>query len=267
MIKENPSYLTLLHSTNWVNLGTAIGFLLLGYLLAKRISLFLEHTFSKRFSRHHVMLLSRGAFYLIFIIFFVSGLQHMGFNLSVLLGAAGVFTVAISFASQTAASNLISGIFLLFEHPFKMGDNIEVNGVSGVVESIDLLSTKLKTADNKLVRIPNEILIKSNIINLNYFKIRRIDLIVAIAYSSTISPIKTLLLSIAEQCSHVLKDPPATIAINNFADVAIELKFMVWVNTADVSMVKDQLQEEIKRQFDLNGIEMPYPQLNFHRIN
>ena len=98
----------------------ATSLLIVGYFIAKKLSVLAERAGSKRFSRHHTLLIKRSIFYLVFTIFFVSSLQHLGFKLSVLLGAAGVFTVAISFASQTAVSNLISGIFLLFEHPFKI---------------------------------------------------------------------------------------------------------------------------------------------------
>lgn len=249
----------LLNEAKLLNFAYAMGLLIFGYLLAKRLSQLVERAMHTHFSRHHVMLVRRGIFYILFLMFCVSGLQHLGFNLSVLLGAAGVFTVAISFASQTAASNLISGIFLLFERPFKMGDNIEVNGVNGVVESIDLLSTKLKTGDNKLIRIPNETLIKSEIVNLNYFSIRRIDLLINVAYSCNITQVKTLLLAIAENAQHVLKDPAPSILINRFADSAVEFKFMVWVATAEISTVKNELQEEIKQQFEAAGIEMPLP--------
>lgn len=250
-----------INSTKLLNMLYAFGLLTAGYILAQRISKLIERTSTGHFSRHHVMLISRGSFYLIFIIFFISGLQHLGFNLSVLLGAAGVFTVAISFASQTAASNLISGIFLLFEHPFKMGDSIEVNGISGVVESIDLLSTKLKTADNKLIRIPNETLIKSAITNVNYFDIRRIELPISIAYNNDIAQVKALLLSIAADCKNVLTEPAATVNINKFTDTSIELQFMVWANTKKITSTKNQLQEEVKQQFEKQGITIPSLQM------
>jgi len=135
------------HSEKLINTTYAVCLFVFGYFIAKRFSIIVDRAFAKRFSRHHTMLIRRSVFYLIFTIFAVTSLQHIGFHLSVLLGAAGVFTVAISFASQTAASNLISGIFLLFEHPFKVGDTVEVKGINGVVDSIDLLSTKLKTPD------------------------------------------------------------------------------------------------------------------------
>lgn len=237
-----------------ISLTYAVGLILLGYLLAKKISHFLEN--GQRFSRHQMVLLSRVVFYFIFTIFFIAGLQQLGFNLSVLLGAAGVFTVAISFASQTAASNLISGIFLLFEHPFKMGDQISVKGVVGTVESIDLLSTKIKTADNTLVRIPNEGLIKSDITNLSYFPTRRLDLPISIAFDNDLSAIKQLLLDIAHHHEKVLKTPPCTISIAHFSGSVIELILMLWVKSTDLSGVKNDIQEQIKRQFMVNQVSL-----------
>lgn len=246
-----------LHPDKMVNTLYALGLFILGYFVAKRMSIFIEKAMAKRFTRHQTMLIRRAVFYMIFIVFSVTSLQHLGFKLSVLLGAAGVFTVAISFASQTAASNLISGIFLLFEQPFKVGDTVEVKGITGVVDSIDLLSTKLKTPDNKLVRIPNEAMIKSEITNLSYFSTRRLDIIISVAYDCNITQVKSMLLEIAEQSDRVLKDPAPNATINNFANSAVELKFMVWVNTSDVSATRNVLQETIKQEFDNAGIETP----------
>lgn len=255
-----------IHPDRALNIFYALCLFAIGYFIATKTSNIAERTIAKRFSRHHALLVRRSIFYLIFTVFFVTSLQHLGFKLSVLLGAAGVFTVALSFASQTAASNLISGIFLLFEHPFKVGDTVEIKGITGVIESIDLLSTKLKTPDNKLVRIPNEAMIKSEISNLSYFSTRRIDLIVGIAYECDVSQVKAILLNIADECEQVLKDPAPNVTIDNFANSAVELKFMVWVNTPDVSSTRNTLQEKIKHRFDREGIETPLPQVTVHRV-
>ncbi|CAM3007577.1 mechanosensitive ion channel family protein [Legionella worsleiensis] len=249
-----------------VNILCALCLFVVGYFFAKQLGLLVERALSKRFSRHQTMLIRRFIYYGVFTVFAVTSLQQVGFKLSVLLGAAGVFTVAISFASQTAASNLISGIFLLFEQPFKVGDSIEVKGISGVVDSIDLLSTKLKTSDNKLVRIPNEAMIKSEITNLSYFSTRRLDIVVAIAYESDISQVKSMLLEIAFNCEQVLKDPEPVVSINNFTNSALDLKFMVWVRTADISATRNYLQERIKNQFDHAGIVTPVPQFMVQRM-
>lgn len=254
-------------SSKLINLAYSLGLFLFGYFLAKKISYFVAKPIAQRFSRHHAQLVSRATFYLIFIMFFVSGLQHLGFNLSVLLGAAGVFTVAVSFASQTAASNLISGIFLLFERPFKVGDSIEVKGIRGTVESIDLLSSKLRTADNTLVRIPNESMIKSEIFNLSYFLTRRIDVLLGVSYQCNVEQVKHLLKQVADDTDNVLKEPEPVVIIENFADYAIQMKLMVWAQNADLQTIRNGLQERIKSEFDRHGIEMPVQQITIQQVD
>ena len=101
-----------------------------------------------------IMLLQPGSFYLILCLFLVSALVELGFSLGVLVGTAGILTVAIGFASQTSMSNLISGLFLIGEQSFAVGDIIKIDQITGVVLSIDLLSTKLRTFDNTYVRLP-----------------------------------------------------------------------------------------------------------------
>lgn len=258
--------MTFISSAKVISLAYSLGLFIFGYFLAKKISHFVAIPIAQRFSRHHAQLVSRATFYLIFIMFFVTGLQHLGFNLSVLLGAAGVFTVAVSFASQTAASNLISGIFLLFERPFKVGDTIEVKTIRGTVESIDLLSSKLRTSDNTLVRIPNESMMKSEIFNLSYFLTRRIDVLLGVSYQCNMEQVKSLLKSVAEACDTVLKEPEPLVIIDNFADYGVQLKLMVWAKNGDLQTIKNSLQENIKSAFDENGIEMPVQQVTIHQV-
>lgn len=243
-----------IHPDRILNVIYALCSIAIGYTVAKRAAYLVEKSVSRRISRHHALLLRRSLFYAIFGIFLIMGLQYLGFKLSLLLGAAGVFTVALSFASQTAVSNLVSGIFLLFEHPFKVGDTVEVQGTNGVVESIDLLSTKLRTADNKLVRIPNEALIKSEITNLSYFKTRRLNILLSIAYNCDIAKAKALLLQIADKEKDVLKSPAPSVAVNGFVNGAIEVELMVWVKTGDLSCMQTAIQEAINQQFKPHDI-------------
>lgn len=248
-----------------INILYALGSLGIGYLIAKRVSVLVQRAVDKHFSKHQAMLAQRLIFHIILGLFFINAFQELGFNLKILLGTAGIITVALGFASQTAASNLISGLFLLFEHPFRVGDTIDVKGIIGIVVSIDLLSTKLRSADGKLVRIPNETLIKSEITNLSYFPTRCAEIVINIAYSCDITLIKKMLLEIANQCDQVLSDPEPKVVINNFTAAAVELKLQAWVKNDMLSSTKDYLQELIKARFDQEGIEIPYPQLMIHQ--
>lgn len=254
-----------LASIGWVHIAYALGLLIFGFLIAKHLSAITDRTLSKRISRHQAMLTRRLVFYGLLLIFLISALQQLGFNLTVLLGAAGIFTVALSFASQTAASNLISGIFLLFEQPFKVGDSIEVKNIKGIVDSIDLLSTKINTPDNTQIRVPNEVIMKSEITNLSCFKTRRLEIQIGVAYKTDIEHVKSVLLNLTYAHEGILNDPPAQVIISNFADSAIELKLLAWTKTDVVSSVKYQLHETIKQRFEQEGIEMPFPQITLHQ--
>lgn len=263
IVRENLMHhiMTFVDSNKWLTLIYALSLLMIGYFVAKKISVLAEHAFITRFSRHHTLLIKRSLFYIIFSVFFIISLQSLGFKLSVLLGAAGVFTVAISFAAQTAVSNLISGIFLLFEHPFKIGDSVSIKGTAGVVDSIDLLSTKLKTSDNTLIRIPNETLIKSEITNLSYFPTRRIDLIVDVSYDCDLTEVKALLIHLADQNEHVLKKPAPDVILDDFLHYAVQLKLIIWTKTSQADSTKHELRETIKRTFDQKNIKGLRPEI------
>lgn len=246
---------------NWLNIAYALALIIGGYFVAKWLSTFVSRTILKHFSPHHSILAKRFIFHTLMLVFIISGLQHLGFNLGVLLGAAGILTVGLSFASQTAASNLISGFFLLFEMPFKIGDTIIVKNITGVVDSIDLMSTKIKTADNQLVRIPNEILMKSEIINQSYFRTRRSDIYVTIAYENDVELAKNSILNLAKQHNLIHQKPAPSVVVHELKAVGIELKIMVWTDTQVISTVRNQLIEAINQVFGKENIEISNGQM------
>ena len=205
------------------------------------------------------MILRRGALYGIAGLFTASALMELGFDLSVLLGAAGILTVAIGFASQTSASNVISGLFLLGERPFAVGDVIRVNGTTGEVLSVDLLSVKLRTFDNLFVRIPNETMIKSEVTNLRRFPIRRIDLQVGVAYKEDLREVREVLMEVADRNPVCLEEPQPLIIFQGYGDSAINHQFSVWAATENFLELRNSIPLEIKEAFDEHGIEIPFP--------
>ncbi|MFT5722643.1 MAG: small-conductance mechanosensitive channel [Motiliproteus sp.] len=230
-----------------------------GYLLARLASNGLGRLLSKQLTLHHLILIKRIAFYLILGMFCISALRELGFELSVLLGAAGILSVAVGFASQTSASNIISGLFLLGERPFSVGDAIRVGGTTGEVLSIDLLSAKLRTFDNLYVRIPNETLIKSEVTNLTRFPIRRLDLEIGIAYKEDIDKVSKVLKEVANANPLSLEEPEPMIVFMGFGDSAINLRFSLWVTKEKFLELKNSVQAEIKIAFDAANIEIPFP--------
>lgn len=246
--------LSFLEFIPWKQLTYAFLLLFVGHFICKRISIFIGKLTQMRFSKHHALLISRFVYYGLFLLFVVSALNQLGFKLTILLGAAGVFTVALSFASQTAASNLISGIFLLFEQPFKVGDLIAFKDIKGTVETIDWLSTKIRTGDNRLVRIPNEGLIKSEITNLSTFPQKQDEIILRVEASHNIAGIKVLLKELCDDCTHVLSDPATKILTAGFiGNGGVELRILYW-SKHDLAMVRDELLVAIKNTFEQESI-------------
>ena len=205
------------------------------------------------------MILRRVSFYAVAGLFAASALMDLGFDLGVLLGAAGILTVAIGFASQTSASNVISGLFLLGERPFSVGDVIRVNGTTGEVLSVDLLSVKLRTFDNLFVRIPNETMIKSEVTNLRRFPIRRYDLQVGVAYKEDLRRVREVLLDVADRNPLCLEEPAPIIIFQGYGDSSINHQFSVWARTDNYLELRNSLPLEVKEAFDEAGIEIPFP--------
>lgn len=233
--------------------------LIIGLAVAKLVSSTLARVSHKKLDSHRVMLLRRGSYYLILGLFAVSALHELGFNLGVLLGAAGILTVAVGFASQTSASNLISGLFLVAERPFTVGDIIRVGTTSGEVLSIDLLSVKLRTFDNLFVRIPNESLIKSEVTTLTRFPIRRIDVAVGVAYKEDINQVREVLEAVADKNPLCLEEPKPLYIFQGFGESSLNLQFSVWAKRENFLELKNLIHQEIKEAFDAHGIEIPFP--------
>ena len=252
---------------NVVDIVSAIrAFLLLsaGYLLGKFASRSLDVTLSKYFGEHQVKLVRRAVYYTIFLLFFISALREIGFSLQVLLGAAGIFSVAIGFASQTSVSNLISGLFLIAERPFIIGDLIKVGNQIGKVHSIDLLSVKLVTFDNRYIRIPNETLIKSEVVTLTKYPIRRIDMKLGVAYKENLERVRDILKGIANDNPLCLDNPEPIFIIEGFGSSSLELQFSFWVKNENFLDLRNSMYIEIKKVFDREGIEIPFPHISLY---
>ncbi len=213
---------------------------------------------------HQTLIFRRFAFYITFGIFIAAALVEVGFDIRVLLGTAGILTVAIGFAAQTSASNFISGLFLLGENPFSIGDVIRIGGTTGEVLAIDLMSVKLRTFDNLFVRVPNEQLIKSEITNLTRFPIRRVDIQLSIAYKDDMRKAVEVLKEVANNNELCLTEPEPIFIFKNFGNSGLEFQYSVWAMRENFLALKNSIQIEIKEAFDEAGIEIPFPHTSLY---
>lgn len=262
MVQEET--LTLMERFHLFDIAQALIILIVGYFIAKLVSNMLTRLNFANLSPHSQILLRKGVFYGIMILMFMSALRELGFDLSVILGAAGILSVAIGFASQTSASNLISGIFLMLERSFSIGDIIKVDQTLGEVISIDLLSVKIRTFDNLFVRVPNESMIKSQVTTLTRFPIRRADLKVRIAYKEDIEKVKDILNDVADKNSLCLSEPAPLFILLGFGDSSVDIQFSVWAKRENFLLLKNEIYQQIKEAFDANKVEIPFPHVSLY---
>jgi small-conductance mechanosensitive channel len=255
---------TVQEALGWVAILRALLILVCGWIAARLAARVFRRYAELRLDAHHLSLCSRLIFYALIALFGVTAIHQLGFEISVLLGAAGILTVALGFASQTSASNLISGVFLLGEKPFELGDALRVGSDTGEVVGIDLLSVKLRTYDNLLVRIPNEVLIKSTFVNLTRFPIRRVDLIVGVAYREDLEKVIDLLLEYANGEPRCLEEPQPFCLVNDFGTSSVDLQLSVWARREVVRDLRSDLRKGIKALFDQNDIEIPFPHVSVY---
>jgi small-conductance mechanosensitive channel len=234
-------------------------FLVVGFLLAKLAARGLERVLRRTLEPTQAFLARRIVNYVLLALVVASVLVEMGFDLSVLLGAAGVLTVALGFASQTSASNLISGLFLVVERPFAIGDTVRIGNHTGEVLAIDLLSTKLRTFDNLFVRVPNESVMKGEVINFTRFPIRRIDLQIQVAYKEDQKRVREILTEVVDANPRCLEEPRPQIFFKDFADSGVNLQLSFWTAQGNYIEVKNTLPGVLLDRLREADIEIPFP--------
>jgi len=239
--------------------------LVIGMVLARLLSSGIAGMMTRYTGERHQILLKKISFYLLAGIVVAYSLRELGFQISVLLGAAGILTVAIGFAAQTSASNIISGLFLLADRPFQIGDLIRVGGTTGIVDSIELLSVKLRTFQNAMVRIPSEELIKSQVENFTYWPIRRVDIELGVAYKEDIARVREVLMELADNDPLCLAEPEPLFIFKGYGASSVDLLFCVWCAKDNFLLLSNSIRQKIKEAFDARGIEIPFPHLSVYR--
>ncbi len=200
--------------------------------------------------------------YCFYIIVVMYVLSLFGVKLYALLGAAGVAGVALGFAAQTSVSNLISGLFVLTEGSLKIGDAITINDITGVVDSVNLLSVTIHTYDNQMVRIPNSSIINSNLINNSFHNQRRLTLTVSVSYDTPMDKILGVLLTAPSLCPSVLKNPEPAAWFERFNDSGIDITVAVWFEPKNFIQAKNEIFCAVKKVLDDAKVEIPFNKLD-----
>ena len=194
---------------------------------------------------------------------------YLGIDTSGLTALVTSIGVCVGLAVNGALSNFAGGVLIIFTRPFKVDDYIEVEGadISGTVEDIHIVSTKLRTPDNKVIYVPNGTLSNSSIINYSEKDTRRVDFTFSISYDDDAEKAKALIMEICKANELVFDDPAPFVRVGEYANSSIDIVARVWVKTDDYWTVKYDVLEAVKKKFDENSITVPYNQIDLHIKN
>lgn len=194
----------------------------------------------------------------------VAALAALEVNISPLLALIGGAAFVVGLALQGTLSNFAQGLIILAYRPFDVGDTIEAGGVNGKVESMNMLSTTIRTGDNKVVIVPNNKIGGDTITNATASPTRRVDLVIGVGYSDDLDKAQAVLERVVRGHPLVLADPAPVIQVAALADSSVNFIVRPWTRTADYWTVSWDLTKAVKQAFDAEGISIPFPQRDVH---
>lgn len=194
----------------------------------------------------------------------ITAAAQLGFDVTSIITAIGALGVTLGLALKDSMSNVASGVQILFNHIFRVGDYLTVDGVEGTVDRIELMYTALRTFDNKEIIIPNSDLTASVITNYTAQKTRRLDLTYSVSYSTDLAKARSVLEELIAANEKALDDPAPLVAVGEHKDSSILMVVKVWCATENYWPLYFEMQESVKNAFDAAGIEIPFPQIDVH---
>ncbi|MBU0982478.1 MAG: mechanosensitive ion channel [candidate division Zixibacteria bacterium] len=195
---------------------------------------------------------------------FIAALGQLGVQTTSFVAIIGAAGLAVGLALQGSLANFASGVMLILFRPFTAGDYVEAGGSSGVVVSIQIFSTVLRTPDNKKIIIPNSKITGDSITNYSAMDTRRVDMVFGIGYGDDLKKAKEILESLLKADSRVLADPAPVVAVLELGDSSVNLAVRPWINTAEYWDLYFDYTEKVKLTFDREGISIPFPQRDIH---
>jgi small-conductance mechanosensitive channel len=240
--------------------------MVIGVILARVISIIFKRYVSANLPENTAKNFHKIIYYGIIMITVFVVITSQGIDLSGLMVAGGIFGVIIGFATQSVVSNLISGIFLIFDRPAKVGDLIEITNskVYGRLMDITIFSTKIKLFDGSIVRVPNEKIFTSEIRNVSESVVRRIDVALGVAYNEDIDHVIEVIKKSLERQPYVLREPEPVVETESLGDSSVKIKVLAWIPRDEWDNVGPVLLKVIKKSLDEEGIEIPFPQRTIH---
>ena len=194
----------------------------------------------------------------------IAALNQLGIQTTSFIAILGAAGLAIGLALQGSLQNFAAGVLIIIFRPYKVGDFIEGGGTTGIIEAMDVFSTRMRTGDNKTVIVPNAKLLGDNITNYSAKPTRRVDMVIGVGYGDDLAKVKVVLYELIAADDRILKDPEPTVAVAELGDNSVNFVVRPWVNSGDYWPVRFDFLEAVKNRFDAEGISIPYPQRDVH---
>lgn len=248
-----------------VNLTAALITLIIGWIFARLVT----NGFARVMRVRHIDptitdFISNMLKYAILAFVVIAALSRIGVQTASFVAVIGAAGLAVGLALQGSLSNFAAGVLIIMFRPIRAGEYVEIAGVGGTVQSVQIFSTILTSADNKMIIVPNGSILNGTIVNYSRMPERRVDMTFGISYDSDLKRAKDILIELIQADPRVLKDRDATVSVAALADSSVNLVARAWVNNSDYWGVFYDLQEKVKLAFDEAGIDIPYPQMALH---
>ena len=245
--------------------AVALVIVLVGYWLAKWISRAIE----RALSRAHVETTLAGflrnvSYAVMMVVVFIAALQKIGVPTTSVLAIVGAAGLAVGLALKDSLSNIASGVMLIMLRPFRDGDNVQIAGQEGTVEEIRIFQTRMRTADNRLIILPNSMITTTPIINFTAKPQRRIDIPLTVRFQDDPARAREILLSIANSNPLVLKAPAAAVEVTRLGDAGIDMVLLAWAKTKDLAEARSRLTEAVRSQILESGMTLNTGKRDLH---
>ncbi|MEB5973056.1 small-conductance mechanosensitive channel MscS [Pantoea dispersa] len=248
-----------------VNIVAAIAIIIVGMIIARVVSNGVNRLLVARHIDATVAdFLSALVRYGIIAFTIIAALGRVGVQTASVIAVLGAAGLAVGLALQGSLSNLAAGVLLVTFRPFRTGEFVDLGGVMGTVQNVQIFSTTLKTADGKIVVVPNGKIIAGNIVNFSREPMRRNEFIIGVAYDADVDQVIALLRDVVEADERVLKDMGIQIGLNELAASSLNFVVRCWSKSGDLQNVYWDLMKNFKRTLDAHGIGIPYPQMDVH---
>ncbi len=255
-------------ATEGVKIVIALVLLVIGFSLSSYVAKKIQKAMTKREVDATLCAVTKNVLnYGLKIVVVVCLLGYLGIETSGIAAVISSLGIAFGLAVQGALSNLAGGVLIILTRPFRVGDYIDAQGISGTVEDINIIHTTVVTNDQKTVSMPNGALANSNIINYSTKVNRRVDFTFSIGYSADYRLAQGIVLDVFSRHELILKDPAPFVRMSEHAASSIHIAARAWVKNADYWTVFYDVMEQVKAEFDKNNIEIPYNQLDVHVEN